>query len=236
MRKIYLNILLLLILCISCSRSQFSVTQRQYRNGKVTYQHYHPVEHSGSSKIKAAKGSSVITSSKKRSRSTGQDIEPVIPVTGIMKIKNDAPQGKDQLLASRSGSTVRITANKIRLNPGNNEIILKRNPKPVTVSPARAASSSRSDPVDVKALLGFIFSILGLIPVIGLIFAIAAVVLSGISLHQFNNGTHWGAKSGKWMAVAGMAIGVVAIILNIIFIAIYISTMSIGLSGSISII
>jgi hypothetical protein len=65
-------------------------------------------------------------------------------------------------------------------------------------------------------LKGFIFSIIGLVPIIGIPFAILGVIFGLRSLHRIKNFPE--RYKGKGFAIASFIIGILAIIFNIIII------------------
>lgn len=68
---------------------------------------------------------------------------------------------------------------------------------------------------NVLALLGFIFGILGLL-IAGIIFGLAALILSIIGMVQIGKHEHF---KGNGFAIAGLILGVIDIVLTIILIA-----------------
>jgi hypothetical protein len=87
--------------------------------------------------------------------------------------------------------------------------------------------------IDTKALLGFIFSILGWIPVFGIVFAVLGIIFCAASLRRFNNYPQ--NNKGRGLAIAGLIIGIAALVFNIIY-SIYLlatldTTMSFSMGG-----
>jgi hypothetical protein len=136
---------------------------------------------------------------------------------------------------STSNEPIIIAVKQSQVVPGNDYILSRENPKrstivyshPVTLNskdkkfktPHAAAASTKK--LEIYGLLGFIFSVFGWIPVIGFLFSIVGLVLSAVSLHKFKNNPQ--DYKGKGFAIAGLIIGILAFIFNIVYIIVLLS-------------
>ena len=245
MKKFYTVFLIALLIIINaCSRSQFSTTTRQIKNGKVTYTNHYQAERRIPSKGKPCKSHLV---EKQAQNSTPASVSKDIrssPETEISKINPVRFRDDENLIASTSNEPTIILAASSRIVPdGGLNVSQQRSGRPATVNyyPApgsskstkyeaiRAPAKSRSK-IEVCGLLGFICSILGWIPVIGILFAVAGVILSSVSLHKFNNYPR--SYRGRGFAIAGLIIGIAALIFNLIYTITLISNLDFTINAS----
>ena len=243
MKKFIFFLIALFMISIACQRSQFSTTTRHSRNGKVTYVNHYPAERIRSSKV---------TVHKSHVQGTDTQNKSLVPITtGLLDSKepriivmNPAPVHRDEnLIASKSKepNTTGVRQSQIipekehLLSQINHERSTIVNSDPVTInrdtkkfrSPRAAAASTKK--IEICGLLGFIFSILGWIPIVGVLFAVSGVILSAVSLHKFYNDPYF---KGKWLAIAGLIIGILALIFNIIFLSVILSNPISGIDSS----
>ena len=94
---------------------------------------------------------------------------------------------------------------------------------PQYVSPVQSVSAS-NQPHETLAILALIFGIVGLIPWVGTLFAIAAVIIGSIGLSHIKKGT----AGGHGMALAGTILGGVGLVITAL-IASFIFTTVLGL-------
>lgn len=87
---------------------------------------------------------------------------------------------------------------------------------------------------DRRAKAGFILSLIGLIPVIGIPFSILGIIFGAIGLRDIKNDSYSG--KGKGLAWAALGLGIIGLIGNIILIVVAAGSMNQGIGGNISII
>ena len=236
-----LGITLLLITTIilsSCSKSEFSTTQRYSHNGKVTFINHPGREKKGSRSSSQEKYHARLVKDENVRESTALPFtknESII--VRINPAENPNPLG---LMASVSAEPLILPITEIYQSRvgsvhefGNPSPAMTFRAKPI---PARnfmqgdSLLSQREKPgvrkLDGLALSGFIISFLGLIPLIGIAFAVIGLVLSSIGLHRIRK--HPDRYKGKGFAIAGKWMGIAGIIVTFgtilgIFIALIVS-------------
>jgi hypothetical protein len=241
MKKFTIFLIALLMITGACQRSQFSTTTRHSRNGRVTYVNHYPAERIRSSNGRIHK--SHLQGIEAQNNSSGHDRTSAknAQATEIPTI-TPVPISRNEVLIASNSKEPNITGvRQSRIIPEkdhllsqvNHERSTMVNSNPATInkdtkkfrSPRAAAASTKK--IEICGLLGFIFSILGWIPVVGFLFAVTGVILSAVSLHKFNNDPYY---KGKGLAIAGLIIGILAFIFNIIFLSVILSNLTMNLN------
>jgi hypothetical protein len=226
-----LSLFILFLLLSSCQRSMFTTTIRNYNNGKTSYaasNHYLTWKSLNNkwfrNHLKLKNGQiPVMTGSK-------HDSVPVIE-----KIPSILNSSEEKLIASVVPKPASIKGDE--LEPGMSEkpvrsYITVRSlvrsfsrpaDMPSAASPNRGQKALHSDirKTEKHALAGFILSILGLFPVIGLPFAIAGLILSIKGLRKIHRDP--ADYKGRGFAVTGIVAGVFGICFSLAFIGLFIA-------------
>lgn len=211
--------LTLIIFLVSCQRSQFATTTRHSERGRVTYSktwHHEtrivsgikPVRHHLKQEIKSETG-------KREPEQTGL-VNKFIPVhkmkddvvlasatldPAFLKIAATNTTQPDNPLVSASNSTRSVRSSAVP------DTIIKNSEK-------NTGDTILSVPVKRKtekhALTGFIFSIVGLFPLIGLPFAIMGLIFSIAGYRKIKKNPS--LYKGKGLAIAGETMGIIGIL------------------------
>jgi phosphatidylglycerol:prolipoprotein diacylglycerol transferase len=226
----------LMVFPISCTKSPFATTTRQYKNGKAVYTNHYSNERRNLHRSKAIRPA---TSSKPEA-SAGSEVagRDTLAALNLM-----ASTGLSFLFNTRYHNTIR--PNTGRSNTGStiesSATPTKRSRAGLTgydsKSPGKTSGLQRDKTIDRLDTIrqnpegngqpgarknerlgevGFFLSILGFIPVIGIPFSILGIVFGARSLRKISRNPE--KYKGRGFAIAGIAIGCVTLILNIVFI------------------
>jgi len=218
-------IALLILLFNSCQRSQFATTTRTYKNGRVIYVKHYRFESKKLLKVlskrKQVKSDCLqsyhfsdsrieLTPEISRMESVAGELSgnlnastEIEPILGLVKEKNKV-----------STANWRIARNvNLRL-----DTIGKENQKQSGVKEAPPADNRK---IEKKGLTGFILSIFGLIPLVGLPLAILGLVFGIRSLRKMKRNP--ALFKGKGFAIASIILGVLGIVSTIVVIGIFLA-------------
>ncbi len=233
--------LIFTLLFTSCQRSQFATTVRHYNNGRVTYTNSYPVEARKSSKSKSSKNH--LKQADKQAPAVAvikTDLTPEI--TRIIPV-HEKPGEK--LIASTSIEPMLIKVNENTVGSSdkpafsyNNlrrsltafsypDTIIKNNE---TKTGIKAMPSADTRKIEKHGLTGFILSILGLFPIIGLPLAILGVVFGARGLRKIHRDST--RYKGKGFASTSIILGVIGIIVSLLSIGMFIALLIWSNSGT----
>jgi hypothetical protein len=236
--RFYLIGFILIFLITSCQRSHFATTSRYYKRGKATYCNNHHLEIR-----RTVNGKSDKNQLKKEDRQTPADecktdLSPdITQITPVYKLNDEL------LFASISTEPMFIQFNKNTPGPSNYPLYSIINSRLTTttacpdtlIKKIETESGIQEKPlpdtrkIEKFGVIGFILSVLGLFPIIGLPFAILGLVFGIRSLRKIHRDpTHY---KGKGFAITGIILGITGIIGSIVLIGMYISIYIWGVSG-----
>lgn len=128
MNKSIIILVSLFLLSVACERSQFSVTTRHSKNGKVTYAKHYRNEPSQWAKVKTPKSlarqgdnKNTLPASDRQDMLSGQGSE-------INRINAESAYGTGSLIASNSKEPVILAVNETLIVSDNKQIMADRNP------------------------------------------------------------------------------------------------------------
>jgi hypothetical protein len=217
--------LILVLLVSSCQRSQFATTTRIYNKGRVTYTNSYHYEGRKSSKSKsynnqlkrADRPATAISDIKTELKSEITRIEPVSPMCA------------ENLIASTTMEPILTVVNEKKVRSYNSQRIVRSGclPPDTTVKNNQPqAGKKESHPADNRkiekyGLSGFILSILGLLPILGLPLAILGLIFGIKSLRKIHHNPS--LYKDKGFAIASIILGIFGIIISLLLIGMFIS-------------
>jgi uncharacterized membrane protein len=225
----------------SCQRSQFATTARHYNKGRVTYTNSYPVEARKSSKGKSCKNH--LKQADKQAPAVAvikTDLTPEI--TRIIPV-HEKPGEK--LIASTSIGPILIKVNENTVGSSDKPVFsynnLRRFMTPFsypdtiirnneTKTGIKTMPSADTRKIEKHGLTGFILSILGLFPIIGLPLAILGVIFGARSLRKIHRDST--RYKGKGFAITSIILGVIGIIVSLLLIGMFISLFIWSQSGT----
>lgn len=223
----------------SCQRSRFAITTRHYYKGRVTYANNFRFESRKSINYKR-----LSNYLKREEKQTATSDNKTDPSTLILKINPIHQQDEDKLIASTSTEPVRIdfyknkviSSEKSMVSGCNSARLLTSSSCPDTIIKKKLdenginkipAAGQRK--VEKHALTGFILSILGLFPILGLPLAIIGISFGASSLHRITKDTtHY---KGKGFAITSIILGILGAIVSLLLIGMFIALIIWGQSG-----
>jgi hypothetical protein len=219
------------VLFLACSSSQFTTSARHSRNGKVSYTNRPLHEKRISLKRFTTgrsnnKGTKLVDNASAESLIIPTNAGTIEKITGVKKdfgeclIASTSNEPVLRLIENSATRTVRSSHNISQTKPEKGEMVEELYTPQASSKPAHRVTSSDSRRVEPIGLAGFVLSILGLIPFIGILFSLLGIIFSGIGLHRANKDP--GRFKGSGFAIAGIIIGSLALIANAIFSITYI--------------
>lgn len=216
MKKRTICFWVIVILAVSCTKSRFSTTTRQYHDGKVFYANHYKVE---KVKLKKPKVKSVATilieEPAKKTVTQTEDLPFETERRGGLKTSISEPPLPDDYEISNSNPSKRVAKPDRKLKPIL-QIVRESDTtdKKVNGKEKPTGTGQTKPPKTEKlGLFGFILSFLGIIPVIGIPFGILGIIFGAISLRKIKRNP---AKyKGRGFAIAGMVIGGAMLVANI---------------------
>jgi hypothetical protein len=209
-----------LIAATSCQRSQLATTTRHNHNGRVSYSNNHPLGTGKSSTIKTVRINSKKTDN--QSNAPGElktDHDP-----GSLKTEHIRSGDNENLIASASPEPVVLQPRRYKAESISKTGQFSSKPTPV----GRASSIADTNAVNTEkrngthdtslpdtrknekwGVTGFILSIVGLVPVFGLPFAVIGVILGAVSLGRIRRNPE--LYKGKFFAIASLVLGIIGI-------------------------
>ncbi len=217
MKKSIICFWVIMILSVSCTKSRFSTTTRQRHDGKVVYTNHYKIEKVNLKKIKAKP---VVTSSIVEPAKKPAIQAEILPFEterrGGMKTSAPEPQPFDEYGITKSNPSKRVVEPNhiskpiIQIASESDTTVKKVNGKVIPT----VTGQTKPPKTEKLGLFGFIFSFLGIIPVVGIPFGILGIVFGAISLRKITRNP---AKyKGKGFAIAGMVIGGAMLAANIL--------------------
>ena|GEM_PF-3939212 len=219
---IYL-ITLLILLLISCQRSQFATTTRTYRKGRAIYvKNYHIESRKVLKEIsnrKQVKDDDLQSCNFSGSRTKLMlEIFRVTPVVGELSENLIASTATEPILTLVKEKNEISSANHriIRTVSEYQDTIARNNQMPSGVKEKHPADNRK---IEKYGLSGFILSIFGLIPLLGLPLAILSLVFGIKSLRKIKRNSK--LYKGKGFAIASIILGVLGIVGTILLIGMF---------------
>ena len=211
-----------MILIVSCTKSRFSTTTRQYHDGKVVYMNHYQKEKIHLRRFKAKPVATLLPDAPANKTGT-QSVGPTVGNTTDLIAASDNNFPINFIAEKRVGLTT--SAFKPQLHDKNGMKVLKPIRKSVGKSDTTVKKADRkeapSEAIQKKApkteklgLFGFILSFLGIIPVVGIPFGILGIVFGAISLRKIKRNPE--KYKGKGLAIAGMVVGFTMLIINVL--------------------
>ena len=246
MKKSRICLLIIFLLAVSCSKSRFATTSRHFHDGKVTYTNHYSSERM---KLNLHKIKAPATHTRDVwAKTAGNPVEN--PET-INKMDLIASSGKNILILNnrekqispympglhpefhnekelaqskhtRNPLTKNLTTVRFKeISHGDSTIVEKRDN-----NKEHAAGIEKTDhpKTETLGLVGFILSFFGIIPLIGIPFAVVAIIFGAKSLTKINRNPK--KYKGKGFAIASMVIGFAMIVVNIVYIASAVSSVA----------
>ncbi|HEX7412186.1 MAG TPA: DUF4190 domain-containing protein [Bacteroidales bacterium] len=230
--KFCLTGLIFILFATSCQRSQFATTSRIYNKGRVTYTNSYHYEGRKSSKGKSYKNQLKCAD---RPATAVSDIKTDLKPE-ITRIETVSQIRAENLIASTTIEPILTVVNENKVSSfnkpassDNNLQLLKsgfsypdtsiKNNEPKTEKKEIQSADTRK--IEKFGLTGFILSILGLFPIVGLPLAILGLIFGIKSLRKIHrNSTLY---KGKGFAIASIIFGVLGIIVSLVLIGMFIS-------------
>ena len=238
MKKSRICLFIILILAVSCTKSRFATTTRHYHDGKVTYaNHYsyekvnlklHKVKHTATRTrdASAKTAGNQVDNPEKINRMNliaSTDKNYLILTTLENMMSQYAPghypefRNVKEVKTSRhhrGAFTKEIPAVAFKKNLQSDSTIVKK--QDTIKGNATGISKTDNRKTEPLGLVGFILSFLGIIPLIGIPFAVIAIIFGARSLKKTIKNPE--KYKGKGFAIASMAIGCAMIVMNIFYI------------------
>jgi len=230
---------IIIFLGTSCQRSRFAITTRHYYKGRVTYANNFRFESRKSINYKPL--SNYLKREEKQTTTSDYKTDPT-PLS--LKINPIQQQDEDKLTASISTEPVIIDfyknkvisseksmvsgCNSVRLLTSSScpDTIIKKKLDENGINKIPAAGQRK---VEKHALAGFILSILGLFPILGLPLAIIGISFGASGLHRIKKDTaHY---KGKGFSITSIILGVLGTIVSLLLIGMFIALIIWGQSG-----
>jgi prolipoprotein diacylglyceryltransferase len=234
-----LLVLIILIPVVSCTKSRFATTTRHYQDGKVTYKNHYS---NGRMKVNGHRVKRPAALPRDASAKTGRN--PAENPDPINKMNLIASSDKNFLILNNMEKQISQDTRSINpefqnekavIQPKHSTGILK---KDLPIVSSKEISRGKSTKVkkrnDIKentagpentdnrkteklGLAGFILSFFGIIPLIGIPFAILAVSFGATSLKRIKMNPE--KYKGTGFATASIVIGCTMILINIVILA-----------------
>jgi phosphatidylglycerol:prolipoprotein diacylglycerol transferase len=226
----------LIVVSVSCTKSRFATTTRQYRNGKAVYTNHYANERRSFIRTKVTpaprkEAGAAVNPLDRRSPATASNLLASTD-NGMIFSGNE-----NDLIPRGSGAAEQVDLNITAASPLHT-IQLANHPAKVpgkevrsdtTVGKKKNGKEKQADPGQASAprteklgLAGFILSFFGLFPLFGIPFAILALIFGTRSLKRIKSNPE--KYKGKEFANASVLIGCIGILVSIIFLVVSIST------------
>jgi len=246
MKKNSMYLFIIFILAVSCTKSRFATTTRHDHDGKVAYMNHYSSERMNLNRHRSQRPSTPPpnVSAKTAGNAVGN------PAT-INKMDFIASSDKNFLILNNVEKLVSQSAPSLfpefhrekeltqfkhpcdtlakdlasvsssGISQGDSNVVKKK-----TVSKENAAGTEKMDDrkTETLGLIGFILSFLGMIPLIGIPFAVLAIIFGTIGIKKIRRNPK--KYKGKGFAIASIVIGCAMMVMNIIIIASSISAAS----------
>ena len=127
MNKSIIILVSLLLVSLACERSQFSVTTRHSKNGKITYANHYRNEPSQGAKVKTRKNR--VGQSEIKNPLPASDRQDVLSSSGseITRISAESAYGRGSLIASNSKEPAILALNENRMISDSIQIMAHKN-------------------------------------------------------------------------------------------------------------
>jgi prolipoprotein diacylglyceryltransferase len=230
---------IIIILAVSCAKSRFATTTRQYHDGKVTYSNHYSNERMKLNRHKTKRPAQITqAASAKTARNPVDNPEAINKMDVIASSDKNflISNNTEKLISQYAHSLVpefqnekELTQSKHHLDNLTNDIAsvsFKKISKGDTTivkkldnSKENAAVLKKSDnrKTEKMGLVGFILSFFGIIPLIGIPFGILAIIFGAKSLTKIKRNPE--KYKGKGFAIASIAIGAAMLVINIAIVA-----------------
>ena len=239
MKKSRFCFLIIFVLAVSCTKSRFATTTRNYHDGKVSYTNHYSNErmklnrHKTKPPATLTQGGSVkttrnpkdnpetinkmnlIASSDKNflilnnmERLISQYPTSLFPESHNEKALSQSKHPSDTLTKDHATASVK------KISQGDSTTVEKRDN-----SKGNTAGTGKTDnrKTEKLGLAGFILSFFGIIPLIGIPFAVLAIIFGATSLKRIKRNPE--KYKGKGFAIASIVMGCAMIVMNIIIMA-----------------
>jgi hypothetical protein len=229
---------LILIVVVSCQRSQFATTSRNYNNGRVTYTNSYHYENRKGFNIKSFR--TQLKPEDKHALVDGglkNTIDPEIKkIVSISEIHGEHLSASIEPMVSIVNDHHLNSANNHPYSANNHTRFSSGLSSPDSISKNNETKTRLKElqtpgtrKIEKHGLTGFILSILGLFPIVGLPLAILGLVFGLKSLRKIHqNPTLY---KGKGFAITSIILGVLGIIISGVLIGMFISLSIWGASG-----
>lgn len=239
MKKCRICFLIILVLAVSCTKSRFATTTRHYHDGRVSYTNHYSNERM---KLNRHRTKPPATLTRDGSAKTARN--PMDNPDTINKMNLIASSDKNFLILNNMERLISQYPTKFFLEFHHDKELsqskqawdtltknhaagsLKKNSqgdsttvKKIDNSKGNAAGTEKKDnrKTEKLGLAGFILSFFGMIPVIGIPFAVLAIIFGANSLKRIKRSPE--KYKGKGFAIASIALGCAMIVMNIIILA-----------------
>ena len=238
MKKNGICLFIILILAVSCARSRFATTTRQYHNGKVVYtNHYtkerlhlkrqktkHPASHTRETSAIIA-GKPVDNPDKINKMDLIASSDKNIPILNNKEkqisryTNNPYPEFQNEKESSQPKHSLNTLIKNLsagifkEIFHGDTTLVNKKDNSKENASGTVKTDNPKTEKL---GLIGFILSFLGMIPVFGFPFAVLAIVFGSISLSKIKR--YPKKYKGKGLATASIVLGCIMLVINIIII------------------
>jgi hypothetical protein len=214
---IFQVVIVLLFIITSCTKSQFSTTVMQKRNGRTTYKNVYFTD-----KVKLTKTSSKGHNYKQVSKQSNYNIDRMENLHDEQVLI--ACNTTDQMILYNVNKSIL----KSSLIKPKNELKKKSNSTPDTIRAVRLNSGnnqygysyySDNRVTEKLGLTGFILTLIGWLLVFGMPLSIIGVIFGSISLGKIRRNP--GHFKGRGFAIASLILGVIGVVFSIVFLAIH---------------
>jgi hypothetical protein len=246
MKKSRICLFIIFILAVSCTKSRFATTTRHYHNGKVTYTNHYSNERM---KLNRHKTKRTVTLTRAASAKTVRNhldnpeiVNKMNPIASsdknFMILDNN-----EKLISQYMPSFYPEFQNEKELKQSKHprdtltkdlaQVSLKDISQSDDIA-VRKRDNSKENEADIQkkdnrkteklGLTGFVFSFLGIIPLIGIPFGVLAIIFGAVSLKKIKRNPE--KYKGKGLATASIILGCAMIVMNIVIISASISAVN----------
>lgn len=231
---------IIVILAVSCSQSRFATTTRHYHDGKVAYTNHYSNERVKLNLQKTKRPATLTRNdaSAKTARNQADHPDTINKMSLIASSDKNFVilSNKEQLISQFTPGLYPEFPHEKELkqskHPGDTSpkdlatVSFKKNPQDDSTIVKKRENSNEnaeeSDQTDNRkteplGLAGFILSFLGAIPLIGIPFAVLAIIFGATSLKKISRSPK--KYKGKGFALASIAIGCAMVVMNIVILA-----------------
>jgi hypothetical protein len=246
MKKSRICLFFIFILAVSCAKSRFATTTRHYHNGKVSYTNHYSNERMNLSRHKTKRTATLTqAASAKTARNPADNPEainnmnPIASSDNNFMILDNMKKTSSQYMLSLYPEfhiEKELTQSKHPCDTLTKDLatvsfkkISRSDSTTVKKRDNRKENAAGIEKTDIRkteklGLVGFIFSFLGIIPLIGIPFAVLAIVFGANSLKKIKKNPE--KYKGKALATASIIMGCAMILMNILYLGITIESVN----------